>query len=142
MLCIFRKDRVVRAAGTVAAALTLFSTTRALSEGSTSEAVVLLEAGQPRRLEIARDELHFKDPSGKAWLQRVPAEQSVAGLRARAASLMAATGVDVKLVMYPSARPRNESTRRLLKASGLTRPPLAAGGPAAHGSPYGVSCNQ
>jgi subtilisin-like proprotein convertase family protein len=91
------------------------------SEGSTPDAVVLLEAGQPRRFEIARDELHFKDRSGVAWVQRVPAERSVAGLRARAASLMAATGVDVKLVMYPAARPRNESTRRLLTRRVLVR---------------------
>jgi len=82
---------------------------------------VLFDAGQPRRLEIARDELHCKVETGAAWLQPVPAEPSVARLRARAASLAAATGADVKLVIYPVGRPRNESTRRLLSRRVLVR---------------------
>ena len=80
----------------------------------------MVDAGQPRRFEIARDELHFKDRTGAARVQRLPAEPSVERLRSRAANL-AATGMDVKLVIYPTGRPRNESTRRLLTRRVLVR---------------------
>jgi len=99
MLFFLGKDRFLRTARDAAAALLLLSASRSLAEGSSSEAVVLFDAGQPRRLEIARDELHCKVETGAAWLQPVPAEPSVARLRARAASLAAATGADVKLVI-------------------------------------------
>src|SRR6266446_4263515 len=121
MLFSFRKDRFFRTARAVAAALTLLSTSHSLAEGSSSEAVVLFDAGQPRRFEIARDELHFKDQTGAARVQPVPAAPSVERLRARAASLAAATGADVKLVIYPAGRTRNESTRRLLTRRVLVR---------------------
>src|SRR2546427_7981252 len=121
MLFFFRKDRFSRTAWAVAAALMLSSTSRSLAEGSSSEVVVLFDAGQPRRFEIARDELSFKDVSGAASVRLKPAERSVERLRARAASLMAATGMELKLVIYPVGRPRNESTRRLLTRRVLVR---------------------
>ena len=102
-------------------ALVLLTGLRALAEGSSAEAFVLLDAGQPRRFEIARDELHCKDRNRTAWVEAMPAEPSVERLRARAASLMAATGMEVKLVMYPAGSPRNQSTRRLLTQRVLVR---------------------
>src|SRR6266536_619974 len=114
MLFSFREDRFFRNASVVAAALVYWSTPRSLAEGSSPEGVVLFEGGQPRRFVIARDELHFKDQTGVAWVQPLTGETSVERLRARAASLGAATGMDLKLVMYPAGRPRNEYTRRLL----------------------------
>src|SRR5262245_19269507 len=102
-------------ATSAAAALFLASPAHSLAEGSSSEAVVLFEAGQPKRFEIARDELHFRDRTGAAWLQALPAERTMERLRARAAGLMAASGAaDVKLVLYPAGRPRSDATRRLL----------------------------
>ena len=121
MLFAFRKDRFFRTARVLAAALVLLPASQSFAEGSSSETVVLFEGGQPRRFEIARDELHFKDQTGAAWVQPVPGERSVERLRARAASLVAATGMDLKLVMYPAWRPHNESTRRLLTGSVLVR---------------------
>jgi len=121
MLCFFRKDRFFRTATTVAAALGPLSASHSLAEGSSSSSVVISDAGQPRRFEIARDELHFKNKTGVAWVQPVSVEQSVERLRVRAASLMAATGTDVKLVMYPAGGPRNEATRRLLTRRVLVR---------------------
>jgi hypothetical protein len=121
ILFFFRKDRFLRTARAAAAALLFLSTSRSLAEGSSSEAIVVVDAGQPRRLEIARDELHFKDRTGAALVRRVPAEPSVERLRARAASLAAATGGDVKLVIYPTGRTRNESIRRLLTRRVLVR---------------------
>ncbi len=100
---------------------------------------MLFDAGQPRRLEIARDELHFKVETGAAWLQRVPAEPSVARLRARAAILAAATGADVKLVIYPVGGPRNESTRRLLSRRVLVRLVPAADAASVLGGVPGVA---
>src|SRR6266576_1649540 len=72
MLFLFRKDRFHRTARVAAAALLLLSTSRSLAEGSSSEAIVVVDAGQPRRFEIARDELHFKDRTGAARVQRLP----------------------------------------------------------------------
>src|SRR5207247_372305 len=139
ILFFFRKDRFLRTARDAAAALLLLSASRSLAEGSSSEAVVLFDAGQPRRLEIARDELHFKVETGAAWLQRVQAEPSVARLRARAAILAAATGADVKLVIYPVGGPRNESTRRLLSRRVLVRLVPAADAASVLGGVPGVA---
>ena len=82
---------------------------------------MLLEAGRPRRFEIARDELHFKDRNRSAWVEPMPAEPSIERLRARVASLTAATGMEVKIVLYPAGSPRNEFTRRLLSRRVLVR---------------------
>src|SRR5437773_11784188 len=103
MLFLFRKDRFLRTARVAAAALLLLSTSRSLAEGSSSAAIVVADAGQPPRFEIARDELHFKDRTGAARVQRLPAEPSVERLRSRPANL-AATGMDVKLVIYPTGQ--------------------------------------
>src|SRR6185503_7642511 len=121
MLFPFRRKQTFRTAGAVTVALVLLTGLRALAEGSSAEAFVLLDAGQPRRFEIARDELHCKDRNRTAWVEAMPAEPSVERLRARAASLMAATGMEVKLVMYPAGSPRNQSTRRLLTQRVLVR---------------------
>jgi subtilisin-like proprotein convertase family protein/subtilisin family serine protease len=121
MLFIYRKDRFLQTASIAAAAFALLSATRSLAEGSTPDAVVIFDAGQPRRFEIARDELYFKGQTGPASVQGVPAEPSVERLRSRAASLAAATRAEVKLVLYPQGRPRNESTRRLLTRRVLLR---------------------
>src|SRR6266498_1792021 len=121
MLFLFRKNWSFRTTSTAVAALVVLSTLRSFAEGSSSETVVLYDAGQPRRFEIARNELHFRDPTGAAWVQSVPAEPSVERLRARAASLRAATGAEVKLVIYPAGHPRDEFTRRLLTRRVLVR---------------------
>ncbi|HYT61666.1 MAG TPA: S8 family serine peptidase [Haliangiales bacterium] len=121
MLFLFHKNWSFRTTSTAVAALVVLSTLRSFAEGSSSETVVLYDAGQPRRFEIARNELHFRDPTGAAWVQSVPAEPSVERLRARAASLRAATGAEVKLVIYPAGHPRDEFTRRLLTRRVLVR---------------------
>src|SRR5262245_24837587 len=99
MLFLFRKDRIFRHATSVATVFACLAPSRSKGEGSSAEAVVLIDAGQPRRFEIARDELHFRDNTGAAWVQSVPTERSVEGLRARAASLKAATGLEAQMVM-------------------------------------------
>ena len=117
------KDRISRTGHGLAAALLFLSASHSLGEGSSIESVMVLDAGQSRRFEVARDELHFKEKnhSGAAWVQKIPAESSVERLRARALELSAATGADVKLVLYPSGQPRNNFTRRLLSRQILLR---------------------
>lgn len=81
----------------------------------------MFDAGQPRRFEVAADELHFKDRRAATWLQQLPAESSLDGVRARAAGLAAATASRVKLVLYQAGVPRSEFTRRLLSPQVLLR---------------------
>jgi len=57
MLFIDRKERFLQTARIAAATLALLSATRSLAEGSSPDAAVIFDAGQPRRFEIARDEL-------------------------------------------------------------------------------------
>jgi len=86
---------------------------RLRGEGASADSVIVFDAGQPRRFDIARDELHVKDRSGSDSLQQIQEEPSVGQLRERAKMLAASAGADVNLVLYP-AGVRNPSSRRLL----------------------------
>jgi subtilisin-like proprotein convertase family protein len=103
------------------AALFLASVSPVFAEGSSGQSVVLFDAGQPRRFELAADELHFRDRAGASWVQRLPVEYSFQRAAARAVGLSAATGAEVKLVLYPAGTPRTELTRRLLTRQVLLR---------------------
>src|SRR5206468_2915947 len=87
---------------------------RLRAESATAWTTILTDAGQPRRFEIAPDELHLKARAGASSLHRITPEPGLDQLRARAKRLAAASGGEVKLVLYPVGRPRDALTRRLL----------------------------
>src|SRR5438477_5690862 len=113
MLILLRQS-IPRIHSSAVAVLLIGFPLRVRAEGATAWTRILIDAGQPRRFDIAPDELHLRAPSGANSLHRITPEPALDQLRARAKRLAAAGGGEVKLVLYPAGRPRDARTRRLL----------------------------
>jgi subtilisin-like proprotein convertase family protein/subtilisin family serine protease len=75
-------------------------------------AVRVMEGGQPRDYAVALDELALRAP--RLQTIQLPGVDTPAEAQSRAAGWRAAHGVEAALVLYPSAGPRNEFTRRVV----------------------------
>jgi subtilisin-like proprotein convertase family protein/subtilisin family serine protease len=83
--------------------------------------VAIVDHGRARLFEVARDELAVIDGRGREAIRRMARKNTAEEARREAARLGAATGSDVRLVLYEAGEPRKESGRRILSDEVLVR---------------------